>query len=118
MPFKHHQPRRHRIPKMKYRVTNWGEYDRGLVRRGDIRFWIEEETFDSWIEPYRTTPGGQKRFSNLAIETTLTLGAVFSLPLRQTEGFVRSLMELTGALVHGHAAVAQLRSRGMERTPK
>jgi hypothetical protein len=34
----------------------------------------------------RTTPGGQRRFSNLAIETSLILGAVLRLPLRQTEG--------------------------------
>lgn len=96
MPFKHHEPNRHDIPKMKYRVTNWCEYDGGLVRRGDIRFWIDEEAIDSWVAPYRTTPGGQRKFSNFAIETTLTLGAVFGLPLRQTEGFVRSLMNLMG----------------------
>ena len=96
MPFKHHEPHRHHVAKMKYRVTNWREFDQGLVRRGDIRFWIEDEAIDAWIAPYRTTPGGQRKFSNFAIETTLTLGAVFGLPLRQTEGFVRSLMELMG----------------------
>ena len=96
MPFKHHEPNRHHIPKMKYQVTNWREYDRGLVRRGDIRFWIDDEAIDAWVAPYRTTPGGQRKFSNFAIETTLTLGSVFGLPLRQTEGFVRSLMELMG----------------------
>jgi hypothetical protein len=30
--------------------------------------------------------GGQRRFSNLAVETTLMLGAVMRLPLRQAEG--------------------------------
>ena len=33
---------------------------------------------------------GQQRFSNLAIETALTVRLVFRLPLRQTEAFVRS----------------------------
>jgi Transposase DDE domain len=42
----------------------------------------------------RTTPGGQRRFSNLAVEVTLTLGALHRLPLRQTEGFIRSLIEV------------------------
>lgn len=96
MPFKHHEPNRHHIPKAKYKVTNWAEYDRGLVRRGDIRFWIDEEAIKAWIAPYRTTPGGQRKFSNFAIEATLILGAVFKMPLRQTEGFVRSLMEIMG----------------------
>lgn len=40
---------------------------------------------------------GQRRFSNLAIEASLTLGAVYRLPLRQTEGFVGSLLALIGA---------------------
>lgn len=36
MLFKFHEAQRHRIPKARYRVQNWAEYDRGLVRRGDI----------------------------------------------------------------------------------
>lgn len=94
MPFKFHQPHRHRVPKAKYRVTNWAEYERGLVNRGDIRFWISQEAIEAWQAPYRKTPGGQMRFSNLAIETTLMLGALLRLPLRQSEGFLRSLMGL------------------------
>ena len=46
-----------------------------------------------------TTPknglrGGQRRYSNLAIRTALTLRVVFGLPLRQTEGFLDSLLSL------------------------
>ena len=37
-------------------------------------------------------PGGQQRCSNLAIETAVTLGLMFRLPLRQTEGFVWSIV--------------------------
>jgi hypothetical protein len=39
-------------------------------------------------------PGGQRRFSDLAIETALTLRLVFRLPLCQTEGFVRSILTM------------------------
>ena len=38
--------------------------------------------------------GGQRRYSNLAIRTALTLRGVFGLPLRQTEGFPDSLLSL------------------------
>jgi hypothetical protein len=38
--------------------------------------------------------GGQARYSDLAIETTLILRTVFHQPLRQTEGLVGSLLEL------------------------
>ena len=94
MPNKYNDARRHHIPKARYNVENWPEYDHGLVQRGDIRFWISEEALEGWIAPHRTTPGGQRKFSNLAIEATLVLGAVFKLPLRQTEGFVGGLMAL------------------------
>ena len=96
MPFKFHASRRHHIPRAKYRVMNWPDYDRGLVRRGDIRFWIDESALEQWDAAKRRTPGGQRRFSELAISTTLMLGMVFKLPLRQTEGFVRSLVDLMG----------------------
>ena len=50
---------------------NWPDYDRGLVRRGDIRFWIDESALEQWDAAKRRTPGGQRRFSELAISTTL-----------------------------------------------
>ena len=117
MPFKFHEPHRHRVPKARYRVTNWAEYDRGLVQRGDVRVWISAEALACWKAACRSTPGGQRRFSNLAVETVLVLGALYKLPLRQTEGFVRSLialmrLELT---VPDHTTLAR-RRRTMQTT--
>ena len=111
MPFKFHEPRRHRIPRARYRVTNWPEYDRGLVGRGDLRLWIAEEALVAWAAPRRRTRGGQARFSDLAIETVLMLGSLFRLPLRQAEGFVRSLLELMGLTlpVPDHTTLARRR---------
>jgi hypothetical protein len=94
MPFKFREAQRHHILKARYRVHNWPDDDCGLVRRGDIRVWLPEDAIGGWRAVCRTTPGGQGRFSNLAIETTLILGAALRLPLRQTEGFMRSLMEV------------------------
>jgi hypothetical protein len=34
--------------KTKYRVSNWAEYDRALVQRGDITLWISEEAIEGW----------------------------------------------------------------------
>ncbi len=42
--------------------------------------------------------GGARR-SDLAIETALTLRLIFHLPLRQTEGFVGSVLGLMGVLL-------------------
>ena len=40
--------------------------------------------------------GAQLKYSDLAIETALTLRLLFHLPLRQTEGFVHSLFAMMG----------------------
>jgi IS5 family transposase len=40
--------------------------------------------------------GGQRQYSDLAIETALTLRLLFHLPLRQTEGFLHSLFGMMG----------------------
>jgi Transposase DDE domain len=111
MLFKVHEARRHRIPRARHRVRNWSEYDRGLVQRGDIRVWLSQDAIAGWRASVRATPGGQRRFSNLAIEATLVLGAVMRLPLRQTEGFVRSLMALKNLdlAVPDHTTLARRR---------
>ena len=96
MPFKHNAARRHRIGKMKFKVTNWAEYDAGLRRRGSVTLWITPEALSSWQAPKRTTRGGQPLYSDLAIETALTLGVVFGLRLRQTEGLLASVLKLMG----------------------
>ena len=49
-----------------------------------------------WRAEPRTTPGGQPVYSAFAIETALTLRAVFRLPLRQTEGLIGSIIGLLG----------------------
>ena len=81
--------------KTKYRVGNWHEYDRGLVRRGDLTLWISQDAIGAWRPRPSGARGGQRRFSDTAIETALTLRLLFHLPLRQTEGFLRSLFALS-----------------------
>ncbi len=82
--------------KTKCRVKNWAAYDVALRERGDITVWFDEEAMGAWNAPASGRPGGQRRYSDLAIVTALTLRTVFHLPLRQTEGFVASLIGLMG----------------------
>ena len=56
--------------------------------------WFSEDAIDGWIPRGKHSRGAQRRYSDLAIETALTLGILFHLPLRQTEGFVGSLLRL------------------------
>jgi hypothetical protein len=96
MPHKLNADRRDKIPKQKHRVTNWAEYNEGLRRRGDLTVWISDEALGMWSAARRTTRGGQPRYSDLAIELCLTLGMVFKQPLRQTQGFMRSIAGILG----------------------
>ncbi|MBA2355531.1 MAG: transposase [Acidobacteria bacterium] len=71
----------HPTCKTHYRVGNWRAYERALVRRGDVTLWLSPGAMAAWAAP---PSGRQPRFSDLAIETALTLRLVFRLPLRQT----------------------------------
>jgi hypothetical protein len=96
MPFKHNAARRHRIPKVRYRVQNWPAYEAGLKRHGDLTLWLDEDAVTGWQAPRRTTPGGQAWYSDAAIELVLMLRPVFHLALRQAEGFATSVLRLLG----------------------
>ncbi|CAM5595993.1 IS5 family transposase ISBam3 [Aquamicrobium terrae] len=82
-------------PKPRYRVTNWHDYSRTLVTRGSITLWIDEEVLKDW----RATGGKGLVYSDTAILASLSLRAVFRLPLRQTEGLLLSLKQLLGLTI-------------------
>ena len=96
MPFKANADRRHRIPKQQFRATNWAEYDAALRGRGSLTVWFTDAAITAWKAEPRTTRGGQRRYSALAITTALTLRTVFRLALRQTEGLIGSIISLLG----------------------
>jgi len=75
-------------------VTNWRDYDAALRNRGSLTVWFSEEALAGWRAQPRKTPGGQAHYSSLAIETALTLRAVFKLARRQSEGLIGSIMQL------------------------
>ena len=69
MPHKFNAARRHKFDKAQYRVINWAEYNESLR---------------------------QRRYSDLAIETCLTLRTAYRLGLRQTQGLMGSIGTLMG----------------------
>ena len=82
--------------KTKYRVANWASYDRALVGRGDVTLWVSPEAIATWEPLGVGTRGGQQKYSDVAIETALTLRLLFHLPRRQAEGFLQSLFGMMG----------------------
>lgn len=94
MPHKHNARKRHHIPKAKYTVTNWPQYEAGLKQRGSLTLWMTPEATELWKASARTSPGGQARYSDLAIQTCLMLRTAFRIPLRQAEGMMASVFTL------------------------
>ena len=96
MRYKANEPRRHKIPKARYRVENWAAYDAALRRRGDLTIWVTPEAIASWTPPASGRRGRPARYSDVAIEAGLMLRLAFGRPLRQTEGLLGPLMRLLG----------------------
>ena len=63
----------HPTYKTKHRVANWAAYNQTLVRRGDVTVWLSSEAIAAWTPRRSGRRGGQRRYSDLAIETALTL---------------------------------------------
>ena len=71
-------------PKYKttYRVGNWAEYDRALVRRGDVTLWLTPDAIATWVAAGVGRRSGQLQYSDLAIETALTLSESYRVSRR------------------------------------
>jgi hypothetical protein len=81
--------------KKRYRVRNWAQYNKSLVKRGSLTLWFDEESIKKWHAVGRKKGRGRpRRYAEIAIQCMLTLKSVFDLPLRATQGLVESLIEL------------------------
>jgi hypothetical protein len=75
----------------KYKTTNWSSYNDSLRQRGSLSIWFDPAM--KWVPPPSGKSGRQQHFSDAAIQTCLTLKVLFGMPLRQTTGFVQSLLQ-------------------------
>lgn len=114
--------------KKQYKVRNWREYNQALVDRGSALFWINEEALRKWQEEKKTGKRGKPRiYSNIAIETALTVQQVFHLPLRGTEGFLASILKQIGSerkapdfstlSIRGETLPVKIRVRSLPKEP-
>ena len=77
-----------------YKTTNWADYNAALKRRGSLTIWFDPEM--NWAAKPSGKRGRSQTFSDAAIQTCLTMKVLFGMALRQTTGFVESLLRLTG----------------------
>ena len=77
-----------------YRTRNWPAYNEALKRRGSLTVWFDPEM--SWDAAPTGRRGRQQAYSDAAIQTCLSMKVLFGMALRQTTGFVESLLRLVG----------------------
>ena len=80
--------------KPRYRTTNWKQYNAALKARGSLTIWLDEGM--SWFAAASGKRGRSPQFSDAAIQFCLTIKNLFGLALRQTTGFVQSLLVSSG----------------------
>jgi Transposase DDE domain len=102
-------------PKTLYRVKNWSEYDKVLVQRGSLTFWLSDDFEKAWLYVGEKQRGSQFDYSDQAILLMLTVKEVFHLTNRGVEGFMRSIFQLLNIdlPVPDHSTLSK-RSKGLK----
>jgi len=104
--------------KTHYRIANWSAYEAGLRQRGSVILWLNEDAKKAWFHTSRRKPGGNCIYSETAIKTFWMISMIYRLPLRQTEGFIKSLFVLTAINlpIPDHSTVSR-RMRALGKIP-
>ena len=55
------------MTKPRYKTTNWKQYNKALINRGSLTFWIDEEAIAEWKQNKQGKRGRPRRFSDVAI---------------------------------------------------
>ena len=77
-----------------YKARNWPACNEALKRRGSLMIWFDPAM--TWEATPTGKRGRQPDYSDAAIQTCLTMKVLFGMALRQTTGFVESLLRLIG----------------------
>ena len=83
-----------RPTRLTYKTRNWPAYNEALKRRGSLTIWFDPEM--GWEAAASGRRGRQQSYSDAAIQTCLSMKVLFGMALRQTTGFVESLLRLVG----------------------
>jgi len=85
------------MAKQKFKVTNCRNYNKALINRGSVNFWLDDEAIQAWHEPAtHTSRGRPQHYSDLAITTILVVKRVFHLTLLAAQGFIDSIFAMMG----------------------
>ena len=76
-------------------ITNWPQYNKSLINRGSLTFWVDAEAMSNWFHhDHHGRRGRSQLYTDQTICTFLMLKGIFNLTLRATQGLLDSLFEL------------------------
>lgn len=78
---------------------DWRKYNRGLVNRGKINFWIDPKIVESWNACKDGRACRPRLYSDELIKAMSYIRFKFHLSLRETEGFFLSLITLMAMVI-------------------
>ena len=84
------------MKKVRYKVRNWREYNKALKNRYSFTLWLNDEVRAGWIAEPTGRRGAPLVYSDMAIQSCLTIRVLLRLPLRGCEGILRSIASLLG----------------------
>ncbi|WP_458645941.1 transposase [Enterobacter hormaechei] len=78
------------MAKQKFKITNWPTYNKALINRGSITFWLDDEAIQAWYESATPSSRGRpQRYSDLAITTVPVSYTHLDVYKRQPENTTR-----------------------------
>ena len=81
----------------KKTIINWSTYNEGLKTRGSIQLIITDAMLASWYNKQKRVGKGKPNvYSDSTVKYMMLISEVYSLPYRQTEGFLRELVRQQG----------------------
>lgn len=75
---------------------NWSRYNQRLIKIARVDFYLSQEAIDKWYYKDKRNPGGKKIYSDHVIELSLLMKEFYSLGYRQTQGFISSILSMSG----------------------
>lgn len=83
-------------PKARYKIENWPTYNRAMRRRGGVILELPSNIKDLWYAAAGYKAGRPYTYSDVAMETVLTIQAYLRLPLRALQGFIEAWFAQSG----------------------
>ncbi|WP_279452672.1 transposase [Aeromonas hydrophila] len=80
--------------KTLYPITNWAQYNKSLISRGSLTFWVDAAAMNNWFHhDHHGRWGRNPLYTDQTICTFLMLKGIFRLTLRATQGLLDSMFE-------------------------